>query len=161
VNAAIFLPRCQSKIVLALVLASYSFTLEQLILAIVHIFTPIRQPGSILAAHGIVGEAADYLVFAPIVAVAVLIGSIELLRLLRFPVILQIALATLGSCAINAIYWRPWGIVVAPLFLISSYAYLLWRPESWIAAFAYTVLIHASSNLAPAINALTHATRRA
>lgn len=160
-NRQAFLPRSDSKIVLALVLASYAFALDRLILSIVRVFTPIHQPRSSLAVYGPWGEATDYLVLFPIVAAVVLVATIELLRLLRLPVWVQIFLAAAASCAINAVFWRPMGLVVAPLFLLSGYAYVRWRPDSWWIALGYTMLIFVFEALGSTISVFAHATRNA
>jgi hypothetical protein len=153
VNAQAFLPRSESKIVLALVIASYAFALDWVVLSIVHLFTPIRQAGSMFAAHGPWAEAIDYLVLTPIVASTVLVATIELLRVLRLPIVLQIVLSAAASCAINSVFWWPFGFVVAPLFLLSAYAYLRWRSDAWWVALGYTILIHVFANLPASINA--------
>jgi hypothetical protein len=123
------------------VLASYAFALDRLVLSIIGVFTPVEQPRSEFSAHGPWAEAADYLILFPIVATLVLVATIELLRRLRLPVVLQIVLAAAASCVINAVFWWPMGIVVAPLFLLSGYAYLRWRADSWLIALGYTMLI--------------------
>lgn len=161
VNAQAFLPRSESKIVLALVMATYAFALDRLVLSIVRVFTPFHQPRVGFAAYGPWAEAADYLVMFPIVAAVVLVATIELLRLLRLPVVLQIVLAAAASCAINAVFWRPFGLVVAPLFLLSAYAYLRWRPDSWWVALGYTMLIFFFEALGSTISVFDHATRNA
>jgi hypothetical protein len=161
VNRHAFLPRSDSKIVLALVLASYAFALDRLVLSIVRVFTPIHQPRSSFAAYGPWAEAADYLVLTSIVAAIVLVATIELLRLMRLPVVLQIVLAAAASCAINAVFWRPFGLVVAPLFLLSAYAYLRWRSDSWWIALGYTILIFVFEALGSTISVFAHTTRNA
>jgi hypothetical protein len=160
-NRQAFLPRSDSKIVLAVVLASYASALDRLVLVIVRVFTPIHQPRSSLAAYGPWAEAADYLVGFPIVAAVVLVAFIELLRLVRLPVVLQIALAAAGSCGINGVFWRPMALVVAPLFLLCAFAYLRWRSASWWVALGYTVLIFAFEALGSAIGVFAHAFRNA
>jgi len=158
VNRQAFLPRSESKIVLALVLASYAFALRRLVLSIVRVFTPIDQPPSSFAAYGPWLEAADYLVLFPIVAAVVLVATIELLRLMRLPVVLQIVLAAAGSCAINAVFCWPMGLVVAPQFLLGGYAYLRWRSDSWWVALGYTMLIFFFQALAYSIDVFAIAT---
>ena len=160
-NNQAFLPRSESKLVLTLVLATYAFALDRLILYIVCLFTPIRQPRSGFAAQGPWAEAADYALLTPIIAGVVLVATIELLRLLRLPVVLQIVLAAAASCAINAVFWWPLGLVVAPVFLLSAYAYLRWRPDSWLVALGYTILIHFFSSLPAGISVFAHVTRNA
>ncbi len=160
-NTETFLPRSESKLFLACVLACYSFALGRLVLSVAHIFTPFHQPHGVFAGRGLWAEAAEYIVLTPIVATVVLVATIELLRLLRIPVSGQIFLGAAVSCAINAVFWRPWGPVVAPLFLLSSYAYLRWRRESWRVALAYTVLIHVLASLPPSIYSLAGTARSA
>lgn len=161
VNTQAFLPRSDSKLVLALVLGSYAFALDRLVYAIVRLFTTDHQPRSTLAAYGPWGEAADYLVLVPIIATVVLVATLELLRLLRLPVILQVVLAAAGSCAISGIFWWPLGLVVAPVFLLSAWAYLRWRPDSWLVALGYTILIHFFSQLPYGISVFGHVARKA
>ena len=160
-NTEAFLPRSDSKVVTALVLGAYSIVLERLIFLLVCIFTSTRQPRGMFADYGPWAEALDYVILFPIVAGTVLVATIELLRLLRLPPVLQILLAAAGSSAINGIMWRPLAIVVAPLFLLSAYAYLRWRPDSWWVALAYTILIIFISSLPVGISLFQYATRSA
>ena len=160
-NAEAFLPRSDSKGVIALALGAYSIVLERLIFLLVCVFTATRQPPGMFAGYGRWAEALDLLILFPIVAASVLVATLELLRLLRFPHVIQIFLAAAASCAINGIMWRPLGIVVAPLFLLSAYAYLRWRRDSWWMALAYTILIMFISSLPGGISVFQHATRTA
>jgi hypothetical protein len=159
--AAPFLPRSDSKIVLALVLGAYSIVLDRLLFLIVLVFRTVRQPPTMLSHYGRWAEALDSVVLFPIVAGTVLVATIELLRLLRLPRVLQIVLAAAASCAINGRSSWPMGIILAPLFLLSGYAYLLWRPHSWSVALAYTILIMVVSGLPAGISVFEHATRSA
>jgi hypothetical protein len=161
VNKQAFLPRSESKLVLALVIASYAFALDRLIFCTVRLFTASHQPPSTLAPYGPWAEAADYALLTPIIAAVVLVATIELLRLLRLPVVLQIVLAAAASCAISGVFWWPLGLVVAPVFLLSGYAYLRWRPDSWLVALGYTILIHFFSRLPARISVFAHVTRNA
>ncbi len=51
--------------------------------------------------------------------------------------------------------------VVAPVFLLSAYAYLRWRSDSWLVALGYTILLHFFSCLPAGINVFAHVTRNA
>ncbi len=113
------------------------------------------------AAYGPWAEAADSLILFPILAGVVLVATIELLRLLRLSPLLQIFLSSAASCAINGILWRPLAIVVVPLFLLSAYAYVRWRSDSWWVALACTILIIFVSSLPAGISIFQHATRSA
>jgi hypothetical protein len=161
VNAEAFLPRSESKIVVSLALAAYSIVLERLLFLIVHLFPVVRQPRGVFAEYGPWAEALDSLVLFPVVAAVVLVATLELLRLLRLPPFLQIVLAAAASCAINGILWWPLGIIVAPLFLLSAYAYLRWRPDSPWVALACTVFIIFVSSIPAGITVFYHATRSA
>jgi hypothetical protein len=109
------------------------------------------------ASNGLIAEAADYLVGTPIIASLVLVGTVELLRVLRLPAFAQILVAAAILSAINGVSWRPFALIVAPLFLLSAYAYLRWRRESWLVALGYVILVHFLSSLVPALNVLvTH-----
>jgi hypothetical protein len=160
-NTEAFLPRSDSKAIIALALGAYSIVLERLIFLLVRVFTSTRQPRGMFAGYGPWAEALDSVILFPIVAGTVLVATIELLRLLRMPPVLQIFVAAATSCAINGILWRPFGIVVAPLFLLSAYAYLRWRSDSWWVALAYTILIIFVSSLPSGISVFQHATRSA
>jgi hypothetical protein len=160
-NAEAFLPRSDSKIIIALVLGAYSIVLERIIFLLVPIFTSTRQPRGMFAGYGPWAEVLDSMILFPIVAATVLVATIELLRLLRLPALLQIFLAAAASCAINGILWPPLAIVVAPLFLLSAYAYLRWRADSWWVALAYTILIIVISSLPAGIRVFQHATQSA
>ncbi|GMW01440.1 MAG: hypothetical protein AMXMBFR84_25770 [Candidatus Hydrogenedentota bacterium] len=54
-------------------------------------------------------------------------------------------------CAMHSILWPPWGIFVAPLFLICAYAYLDWRRVALWKALWVPMLIHAFHNTIPAL----------
>ena len=112
-----------------------------------------------LSQYGPWAEALDCVILFPIVAGTVLVGTLELLRLLRIPPVLQIVLAAASQCAINGTGWWPMAIVDAPLFLLSAYAYLRWRADSWSVALAYTILIMLVSGLPAGISVFQHATR--
>ena len=160
-NAEAFLPRSNSKVVTALALGAYSIVLERLIFLVVRVFTVTRQPRGMFAGYGRWAEALDSVVLFPLVAGVVLVATIELLRLLRLPPVLQILVAAAASCAINGIMWPPLAIVDGPLFLLSAYAYLRWRPDSWWVALAHTILIMFASSLPAGISIFQHATRSA
>jgi hypothetical protein len=158
-NTEAFLPRSDSKIVIAVALGAYSIVLERIIFLLVRVLTSTRQPRGMFAGYGPWAEALESMILFPIVAGAVLVGTIELLRLLRLPPVLQIVLAAAAQCAINGMGWWPMAIVDAPLFLLSGYAYLRWRPDSWSMALAYTMLIIFVSSLPAGISVFHHATR--
>ena len=155
-----FLPRSESKVVLSFTLACYAFTLGRLILSLANIFTPFHQPRGVFAGSGLLAETAEALILTPVVATAVLVAILEVLRLVRVPTVASIIVAAVASCAINAIVWKPWGLVVAPLFLLSGYGYLRWRRESWFVAFTFTVLIHVFTQLPPSIYSLASSARK-
>jgi hypothetical protein len=160
-NAEAFLPRSDSKVVTALALGAYSIVLERLIFLLLGVFISTRQPKTMFAAYGPWAEALDSVILFPLVAGLVLVATIELLRLLRLPRVLQILVSATASGAINGIMWRPLAVVVAPLFLLSAYAYLRWRRDSWWVALGYTVLIIFVSSLPSGISIFQHVTRRA
>jgi hypothetical protein len=135
--------------------------LQRLLFLIISAFTSARQPKGMFAGYGPWAEALDSLILFPVVAAAVLVATLDLLRLLRLPPVLQVSLAALASCAINGILWWPLAIVVAPLFLLSAYAYSRWYAESLWVALAYTILIMVVSGLPAGISAFQHATRSA
>jgi hypothetical protein len=160
-NTKAFLPRSDSKVIIALVLGAYSIVLERLIFLLVRVFTSTPQPRDIFAGYGSWVEALDSVILFPIVAGTVLVATIELLRLLRLPSVLQIFVAAATSCAINGLLWWPLGIVLAPLFLLSACAYLRWRADSLWVALAYTIFIIFVSSLPAGISVFQHATRNA
>ena len=114
-----------------------------------------------LSQYGPWAEGLDSVILFPIVAGTVLVGTIELLRLLRLPPVLQIVLAAASQCAINGTGCWPMAIVYAPLFLLSAYAYLRWRKDSSWVALAYTILILFVSSLPAGISVFQHAARSA
>lgn len=145
----------------ALALGAYSIVLERLIFLLVGVFISTRQPRTMFASYGRWAEALDLVILFPLVAGIVLVATIELLRLLRLPPVLQILLAAAISCAINGIMWRPLAIIVVPLFLLSAFAYLRWRRDSWWVALGYTILIIFVSSLPSGISIFQHVTHRA
>jgi hypothetical protein len=149
-NLSSFLPRTRSKIIFVLVMASYAKALSGLLSAIANAFGAERPPLGALLERGYPGlEVIDLLLFAPIIESLILIGLIELLRWLRSPAFVQIAVPAILSAAGH----KPisHAIVVLPGFVIMAWAYLHWRRESWKTGFAVIALIHALLNLNGAI----------
>jgi len=155
-----FLPRTRSKTVFILVAACYAFTAGSLAEAIATAFGASYP----LAAASVEGSldfhVVDNLLLAPLGESLILIGTIELLRWLRFPVILQVACAAFVSAALHAFVSIPLAFVVAPGRLIMSIAYLVWRRTSWKSGFIVVASIHALLNLIPTIFSVGYAVHR-
>jgi hypothetical protein len=151
-----FVPRSRSKIVFVVAMASYALTMAGLLYTIARAFGAQRPPLGVMLRHGYPAlEVMSLVVIAPIVESLLLIGIIELLRWLRFPIWLQMSC----SAGVSALLHTPLShaLVVAPSWFIMAAAYLIWRQESWKVGFVIIACIHALFNLNPAIQTISYA----
>ncbi len=154
-----FLPRSRSKTVCVLVTACYAFTAISLAQAISTAFG-VPYPLVDASVEGSLAfHVLDNLLFAPVGESLILIGTIELLRWFRFPVILQVACAAVISASLHVFVSIPLAFIVAPAWFIMSIAYLVWRRTSWKTGFIVVASIHALLNLIPTIVSVSHALR--
>ena len=80
-----FLPRSASPIVFVLVVACYDYALTALFAAIVRLFHFPPRPLSFWETHGDpTAHIVEGLVFTPLIETCILVGIIELLRLLSY-----------------------------------------------------------------------------
>jgi hypothetical protein len=157
-----FLPRSASPIVFVLVVTCYDYALTALFAAIVRLFHFPPRPLSFWETHGDpTAHIIEGLVFAPLIETCILVGIIELLRLLRVPTLALVFFAG-GLVAWPHSYawqWGPYAFVVLPSFIIQAAAYLYWRKVSRKSGFAVVASIHALANLFPALYTIAYATR--
>jgi hypothetical protein len=154
-----FLPRSRSKFVFTLVAACYAFTAGSLAQAVSTAFG-VPYPFAVASIEGsLTFHVLDNLVFAPLVESLILIGTIELLRWLRFPAILQVACSAAVSSALHAFVSIPVAFTVAPALFIMAVAYVVWRRTSWKSGFIVVASIHALLNLIPTIFSVSYAVR--
>lgn len=154
-----FLPRSQSKTVFVLVTACYAFTAGALAQAIATAFgAPYPLVGA-FAGGSLAFHVLDNLLLAPVGESLILIGTIELLRWLRFPASLQVTCSAVVSASLHAFVSIGIAFVVAPSWFIMSIAYLVWRRASWKTGFIVVASIHALLNLIPAIFDVSYALR--
>jgi hypothetical protein len=144
------LPRSRSRLVFVLVMACYGLFAAGLLRTVADTFgAQHTQPGIFLQRGHPTLEVISLLVFAPIIESLILIAMIELLRWLRSPVWLQIALPAIISAAQHVPVSHA--VVVTPSWFIMAAAYVMWRQVSRKTAFVVIASIHALVNLNPAI----------
>jgi hypothetical protein len=160
-----FLPRSESKLVFAFVMACYSWTLSSLLGALFRAFSARRPPTGLFTSSTSPSSALEksigVLIFSPVFESLLLVAIIEILRGLRFPVGFQIFIAALVLCLSHSISWLPWGVIVAPGFTLGAFAYTRWRSTSKQTALGITILIHLLHNSIPAISDVARAFRNA
>jgi hypothetical protein len=105
----------------------------------------------LLADRGLVYFSVSAVLIAPIVESALLIALIGIARRFFAGKFVQIVLPASFLCLLHALAWPPWGLIVAPVFLLSAYGYLRWRAEGFLGAAFTTVLIHSFYNVPGAI----------
>lgn len=135
-----------------LVAACYAFTAGALVRTVATAFGAPYPPVDAFARGSVAFQVVDNLLFAPVLESLILIGTIELLRWLRFPVSLQVACSATVAASLHAFVSIPLAFIVAPAWFIMSIAYLVWRRTSWKTGFVVVASIHALLNLIPAIS---------
>jgi hypothetical protein len=100
------------------------------------------------------------LLLAPLLETLLLAGVIELVRVLRGPVWLQVVTASFLIAIVHCFPWRAHGLIVAPVFIIQAASYLYWRPASRKIAFGIVASMHSLHNLIPAIYIFVNATQQ-
>lgn len=157
-NLRAFLPRSESQIVFVLVMFCYIMTIT---LALRTLATAVGVPrpelGLFLEQASPTARVVVLLFLAPAVETLLLIGIIELVRWLRAPCWLQVAVSAVFLAIGHAEAANPWGFGVLPGFAIQSLAYLEWRRVSWKVGYAVVASIHVLLNLLPAISTVGRA----
>ena len=137
-------------------MGSYSLFAAGLLRAVANALGAQRpEPGLLLQRGYPALEAVSLLILAPLIESLILIAMIELLRWLRSPVWLQIALPALISAAQHVP--ASHAVVVTPSWFIMAAAYLMWRQVSRKVAFGVIASIHALFNLNAAIWTISYA----
>jgi hypothetical protein len=154
-----FLPRGASKASFILVMVCYSFTVSSLVSALARAFHLPPPPIGYLKFGSPVITVTALLLLAPLIESLLLVGAIELAKVVRSPPWFQVAAAAVLISAMHSTTWRPHGLIVAPSFAIQAAAYLYWRPASRKTAFGIVACIHALHNLIPAISTIAYANR--
>jgi hypothetical protein len=154
-----FLPRSRSPIVFALVMGSYSITLNSFLGAWARV-AHLRRPTPPFYLRGDPADIISLLVIAPLVESLLLVGVFELVRRCHAPQTVQVFTAALFISALHIRPWWPHAIIVLPSFCIQAAAYLYWRRISWKTAFCVLIAIHALDNLFPALSAAAAYTTR-
>jgi len=133
-----FLPRSSSNAVFIFTMTCYTFTLEYLGQRLIRLFV---LPPTFRVDHHTTTPIIP-LFIAPVFESFIVIGLIELVRRLRFNVVVQIAVAVSISCFLESPRPSFWGLFKAPVFLIGAGAYVYWRSVGfWIAA-RTIILLH-------------------
>jgi hypothetical protein len=133
-----FLPRSSSNAVFIFTMTCYTFTLEYLGARLIRLFV---LPPTYRVDH-LTSTPLVPLLISPVFDSFIVIGLIELVRRLRFNVVIQIAVAVSISCFLESPRPSFWGLLKAPVFLFGAGAYIYWRPVAfWIAA-RTIILLH-------------------
>ena len=159
-----FLPRSASPIVFVLVFACYDVTLVALFATVVRLFHFPPRPLSFWETHGDpTAHIIEGLVFAPVLETCILVGFIELLRLMRVPTVALVFLAGSALALPHSFTWdwSPYAFVVLPSFILQAAAYVYWRRVSRKCGFAVVASIHAVANLFPALYTIAYVTQKA
>jgi hypothetical protein len=103
----------------------------------------------------------DGLVLSPLVDSLILVGIIEMLRVLRGPKWTQIIVPAFAMGLSHSFPWVPKGLIVAPAFGIEAAAYLYLRDISYRRVPAYLLIVseHILYNLLPFVSELAYAIR--
>lgn len=130
-------------------------------MVIVKLFHFPPSPVMFWESHGDpTAHVIELLLFAPLIETCMLVAIIELLGWLRFPAVAQVFLAALLAAWPHSSGWNwgPYAFTVLPGFLLQAASYLYWRTLSRKHGFAVVAVIHALSNLIPALRIIGHAT---
>ena len=160
-RASAFLPRSKSKTVFVLAMVSYTWAAAAVIGTVAVAFGAQRPPLGVFLRRGYPTlEVISLVVLAPVIESFILIGCIELARLLKAPVWLQITCAATISAFMHVPISHAF--VVAPGWFIMAAAYLIWRERaSWKVGFLVIASIHALLNLNGAIWTISYAIHHA
>ena len=155
-----FFPRGDSKVVFVVAMACYAVAANTLLRTIFWAAGAPPAPVGTLTARGYPAlEIISGLLLAPVIESLVLIGMIELMRRLRLPPSLQVAVSAIVFALLHWLSQGPMGLAGAPDWAIMAIAYLVWRRVSWRVGFVVVASIHALLNVIPAIGMLGYATR--
>lgn len=127
---------------------------------IVYLFT--KPPPTGHATHTAAQWAMHFsegLVLAPVLESLILIGLIELLRVLKAPRSAQIILSALVMGLLHSFSWHPRALIAAPAFGIWAAAYLFIKDSSRGVLPAYSIIAaaHFLYNLVPALSDIVYA----
>jgi hypothetical protein len=152
-----FIPRSESKLIFILAVACYSQVLSSLIVALASAFELPPPPVGYFTDGMPVVRVISAVLLAPILESLLLVGAIELVKVFRAPVWVQVSVASLLIAFLHCFPWRARGLVVAPMFAIHAASYVYWRPTSRKGAFGIVACMHSLHNLIPAIYLVAHA----
>ena len=96
---------------------------------------------------------SEGLVMAPVLESLILVGLIEMLRILKCPRSAQIIIAALVMGLLHSYSWSPRALIVAPAFGIWAAAYLYCKDISFGVKGGYVMIVasHFLHNLIPAL----------
>ena len=155
-----FVPRSRSKLIFVLTVTCYGFMLSSLVAALASAFQLPPPPIDYLTEGMPVVRVISTVLLAPIIESLLLVGVIELLRVFRAPVGVQVFMATFVIAVLHCFPWPARGLVVAPIYAIQAASYLYWRPTSRKGAFGVVAWMHGLHNLIPgiylAVDAIQH-----
>jgi hypothetical protein len=160
----IFLPRSASAFVFTLAVTCYDLAITLFCSVIVYILHLPPRPPSFWESHGDpAAHIIEALWFAPVLESCVLVGLVELQRLMKAPTVVQVFLSAVILAGPHSYTWgwEPYAFIVAPSFAIQSASYIYWRAVSRTRGLIVVVSIHALHNLMPAMLIIEHATRKA
>lgn len=151
-----FLPRSSSNALFIFTMTCYTFTLEYLALRLIRLFV---LPATFRVGHA-TSPAIIPLFFAPVFESFIVIGLIELVRLLKGNVVVQIVVAVSISCFLESPRPSFWGLLKAPVFLIGAGAYIYWRSVGFWTAARTIILLHFFYNAIVFVSVITERPHR-
>jgi len=157
-----FVPRSNSKVILAAVIACYTWTLTSITRLLVYLCAkppPTGRQTTHTAGQWIVHFFGG-IVVAPLLESLILIGLVELLRLLKCPKSAQIIFPALVMGLLHSSSWGLRSVIAAPAFGVWAAAYLYCKDISLGVRAGYAIIVaaHLLHNLIPALGDLVYET---
>lgn len=144
-----FIPRGESKVIFVFAVTCYTWMLASLMDALVSAVQFPPPTGNFTDMPMV--RMTSAMLLAPIVESLLLVGGIEVVRVFRAPVWVQVTLPSLIIALLHCFSWPARGLIIAPMFVIHAGSYLHWRRTSKQDAFGIVVCMHSLHNLVPTI----------
>jgi hypothetical protein len=151
-----FLPRGQSKAVFIFATLCYSFTVTDIEARLIRVFglwpvrvDPVRHVLRPVRPGVDNSNIIDLLLISPVIESFIMIGIIELLRRLKFNIVIQVMTSVSLLCLLHGMLYPFYAFLVAPTFLIYAGTYVYWRRISFWVGAEMIILLHFFSNAMP------------
>jgi len=151
-----FFPDSGSPAIFVAMLVCYTWTATSVMQSIVRaVSPPPARTGWFVTPHTFSQWGADWIqgaILAPVFESMLLIGIIEILRVMRCSKPIQVVFAAVPMALLHVSPWPFRTLLVAPAFVIWAAAYLHWKKvtvHTW-KAYAVVAFAHAFNNLIPA-----------